>query len=414
LKRKSDGERSRPSLLGRRKFASQFRLVRVKIPLGGENIMNVSAVALLIACFTQAVQDHPFSLSTEVRRDVAMEALAYIPNEYVLLLRSAKSVETVNAKGDSLGSFSWKDEDQAVFEDGCRAIAVSPNGTLLAIAAEGHVHLWRRERKQRTNYKWIYWKDIWKEDSRPRGLSFSRDGAILACGARQAFAQTNLPLAPVMRTWKISEPSVGEFDLAVQHAWRDLTSLNVFCTALSADGRLVAFGGADFGKPLTKRLYAPGILLVFDSTSGRLIRRVTSLHGRVTGVTFIDETDCIALAPSANSELAPRALAAINRETGEYPKSAVVVLDTKSGRTTSLNSDRFQVFSVCATSQGKYLFASTNDGILYWKDMNSESRSVLPGSEGAAFHALALSTDGEHIAGSDEGRVLIWKREKPK
>lgn len=239
------------------------------------------------------------------------------------------------------------------------AIAWSPDGKTLAVAAGSVVHILSPDTYQE--------KGTLDTGSWSPGLAFSPDGNTIATGSRDGY----------VRVWKVQD---GKLELAIRAHKKGVNSL-----AISPDGRRVASGGND------------ALARVWDLASGELVSELIGGTYSVPGVAF----------SSGGSDLA-----ILNGK-------VVRIRDIESTRFVQTIRGESSFYSLDISGDGQKIATGNIEGTVEVWDIQSGARIArLVGHAGAPDRPSALiwqvefSPKGQLLASAGgDNRVLLWDLE---
>lgn len=274
-----------------------------------------------------------------------------------------------------------------------RSVAYSPDGKLLATAAE-RIILWdakTRERIAPLEYESIVWSVAFSPDGRWL-VSTHGDGAINLWDVMQRERIANL-----------REHSAG-----------------VRGVAFSADGKLVASGGEDQS------------VIVWDVASGQKQAVFTGHQSRVTAVAFSPDGQWLAssdqdgviirwdlqrkiaeLKIRAPARDSPSYCVSISRD-GRWIAATHGVYDSVTGRTVMpLIGEYGAIYGAVFTADARRLICVTDHGIVLLCDM--QTRQVIAQQTWAhePLITLSLSSDDKYLVTGDDGKAVRWGTLEP-
>jgi len=238
---------------------------------------------------------------------------------------------------------------------------------------------------------WFFWPDITRSvRARWTSIAAWSRGAGTEEPAKSGLsssvmASTTGTAAPATRTEtalaEVSPPApwVRRVRHAILPAYRISPGLGpIDAVHVSDDGALVAL------------VHEGSLLTVYETASGRAVRRATAPVGAVRAVAFLDEAQVMAIGGTKGG------LAWLDLATGAVTTSRAVTTGA--------------VPAIAASPDGKLLALGRADGKTLLLGVDEERvLRTLPG-DGTSVAALALDPDGERLAVASEGSVnaTIW------
>jgi len=236
---------------------------------------------------------------------------------------------------------------------GDRAVAFSPDGKHLAVAASIGVWLWDTK-------TWEPVKLLYGHTKPVRSIAFSPDGKYLASGSDDY-------------TVKLWDVRTGEC-IRTLEGHED----QVLSVAFSPDGKLLASGGGRGDRRVK----------LWDVTTGREVRTLGGHISRVYSVAFSPDGKCLA--------------------SGSWDKT-VKLWDIETGECIRTLEGHSDVNSVAFSPDGKYLASGSNDyTVKLWNPRTGECIRTLAGHT-CYVRSVAFSPDGKLLAsGSWDHTVKLW------
>jgi WD40 repeat protein len=252
-----------------------------------------------------------------------------------------------------------------------RCVALSADGSLLASGSmDGTVRHWDTRSGQLL-------ATLGARSGGIYGVELSADGRLLASGADDGTVQLWSLTGTATRAGlgMQQEPAGGQL-LATLRGHHGA----VYGVALSADGSLLASGGAD------------GTLRMWEVRSGRLVATLQGHSGLVRDVALAGDGRILA------SGGADGALRLWEPGTGQLQAS--------------LQGDTAMVWDVALSADGSLLASGGGDGaVRLWEAASGQILAALRGHSGVV-HGVALAGDGRIVASSgSDGTVRLWEAE---
>ncbi|MET9951730.1 NB-ARC domain-containing protein [Streptomyces sp. NPDC006339] len=241
-----------------------------------------------------------------------------------------------------------------------RSVAVSPDGSLVTIGADGMA------RGLDPNSGGRLTVDVRGPD-RFRALAISPDGTRLATGGS----------GRTVHLWSLDRATLPTKAIGP-------------VGDRGASVRALAFSGAQEGGRVVT-VATDGDLDVWDAVTGEHI-------AGMTGWSATDYT-CVALYPNG------RWLAVGGRW-------GVTVMSTELTREELCEADSYPVNAVAVAPDGRWVVSAGTDGVLrIWEETTRSSRDRITAHSGSAT-AVAISPDGRRlVSGGENGSVALWDRE---
>lgn len=237
------------------------------------------------------------------------------------------------------------------------AIAISPNGQLLASGSEdGKIRLWDLNTKKVR-------RTIPGHPSAVRSIAFSKDGKKLATGGMDGSA----------RVWDVSKGTLVK-------AFREKHKEHVYSVAFSQSAQTLATGLAN------------GTIQIWEVDSGKLLRNLTGHSEAIYSLAYSPDGKTVA---SSSGDKTIK-LWSVRKE--EYGK----LLHTFTGHTDL-------IWSIAFSPDGQTLISSSLDrSIKLWKLNTKQLLSTLPLGSFIAAYDVAISPDGKTLASASNLEIKLW------
>jgi WD40 repeat protein/serine/threonine protein kinase len=292
------------------------------------------------------------------------------------------------------------------------AVAVSPNGRVVATAGEDQVvKLWDLATRR-------VLRSLKAHTATVCGLSFSPNGRQLASGSRDG----------MIVLWDVGAGT----ELRTLHG-----DANAVCRIqFSPDGRILAAGGQS------------GLVKLWDTSTGKVRDALSGHTGVVRCVAFSSDGQWLAsggedrtvllhplaegrsqkfLTPIAVNDVAfspdGQTLAAVGDAQvprgiqDPAPKATVHLLDLETGKETTWEGHTGDVHGLAFSPVGRRLATCAEDGTVRLWDYSADTRHVQvfgPGPFGGPVRAVAFTPDGRYLATANaNGTVYLLRAESP-
>jgi WD40 repeat protein len=307
------------------------------------------------------------SMSRRFQSFVAFVVFIATPTAWSACLAAERQNHAVRLDyyGDPLppGAVARLGSTRFLLPDGVRALAFSPDGTVLASASNHVVILWDCKTGQPIRRFNVDGFDV-------RAISFTATRQILILGGADVGAWPTHGGKDADTTAYLFDPQTGRESRLFKG-----NSAEVLCGAFAPDLKTIASGSQE--------------VCIWDRVTGQLVRRIAA-HPKGTG--------SVAFSPDGK-------LLASTFYTFVEP---LRLWDTQTGRLVrEFDRSSTEAYCVAFSPNGKIL-ATGGDRIRFW-DVTTGRELRHFGNEGQILRCLAFSADGATLATGDQsGRISLW------
>lgn len=302
-------------------------------------------------------------------------------------------------------------------ESGCRCVAFSPDGKLLAAGEGGKtVRLWDVATGKEVGVLRGFAGAVW-------AVAFSPDGTRLAAGSgllRDIPGGQQTYISGEVKLWDVAK--------RIQTAHLDAHDKLVGALAFSPDGRSLASGADDGRLKLwdVSRPY-PKLLVIAAEPAGPVLR-VPPFPDPVNSVAFSPDGKALVWGAAGQVRVwdveARKVKAALQGPKGSIrcvafspdgkrvasaTDDGITVWPLGKGGTVTLPPHRQATLAVTFGPAGTTLFSGGNDGTVAEWDLGSGAGRAVVQAFNNAVYSLRVSADGKLLAGGrSDGSVVVW------